>query len=917
MTKILIFLSCVLALTMNLYSAQNINFQPENLDFEESSPGKLPSFWIVPEVMIKSGYNAIGVTTAPYEGDLCCRFTCMKKADSALAEGIVQQRISALSFRGKKLSISAAVKGFALNDTSSIHFFVYVRTMDTTFVFENLKDNPVSSGQWSRRDIVLDIPLNATDVSFGLNIYGLADAYIDNIEIKAIEPQNPIVDNTSLQLNKAAIANLFDFANLYGVIKYYSPALEGLSADWDGILLNGITEIENGAKPEKFVASLNSFFKPIAPALEIGFSTENYKYEKPVNALPDSAMVLLHSGAYSPFATSHFGTQHRNVYSPQKQREGSIMQIVNAKTARNKTIEFSAMMKVEPADVSCFAQLWLRVDREGGYVQSKRMTDPLKNSNGWIKQSIKVELGADVTTLRLGLVLVGEGNSYFDDVKVQVVETGEYLKIDNADFETNAFGKPAETWNFPPSVKSLGYQAEFTDKTASSGTNSLLLKTAEEIRIHFAQPGDIYTYTSKQGFNAKFPLCVYVDSTGTLPKANTKLNYTYRPFGSLISGEDRVGRLAVLTDMYAFIKNFGENLTEYQSIDSLYIAYANEFSNSMSEDKFENRLNDFLAVFKEPNNFMWRGWASSRYTLPFRLILSDDGKIFVTQTLDSTKIANGFEIVEVNGKKVAENLANKKSGFDLMKNSREAFAFRVGKQNSEVNITFRNLNGKEQKMLVKRDIRLSDLQETRPPIMYAFDSTTTYVDLAAYNDKELAKFTEGFKKTTNFIFDCRGTSGVTPHYLSNFTDKTLPALNWQFAYFAKPFNPAKDYNRLGSTVKGTKALEGKKLYFLVNEKTIGLASDFVSFAKEHNLGKLVGRTFKPSRPETVYYNLPGNYSMSFAPGEAFWDNGESAFAKEIQPDLPVKINKETVSNPLPYFNEVFTDIDKNQKIKTK
>ncbi len=908
-------LTCIFTFAVNLYSAQAINFQPENLDFEESSSGKLPAFWIVPEAMVKSGYNAISVKTNPYEGDLCCRFACPRAIDSALSEGVVQQRVSALSFRGKKISVSAALRGYAINDTSAVRFFVYIRNMDDTFIYENLKDNPISSSQWSRREIIIDVPLNATDIAYGIAIYGLGDAYIDDIQIKDIPPIDAVIDNNSRSLSKTALTNMLDFANIYGLLKFYSPAEESLFADWNGILLNGLAEVEKGAKTEKFVASLNSLFKPAAPALNIGISNDNYKYDKPADAIPDSAMALMHAGAYSPFATLHFGTQHRNVYASQKVREGSVMQIIDAKTARNKTIEFTAMMKLEPADVSCFAQLWLRVDREGGFVQSKRMTDPLINSSGWVKQSIKVELGADVIALRLGLVLSGEGKAYFDDVKVQVIETGEYLTVNNADFETAAFGKPTETWNFPLSVKTVGYESEFVDNGASSGTRALLLQTVEDERIRLSQPGDIYTYTSQQGFTAKFPLCVYVDSNGTLPKAQVKMNYIDRPKGSLINGEDRLGRLAVLTDMYAFAKHFAEYLPNYKSLDSLYFAYANEFSNTMTEEQFELRINDFLANFNEPNDFSWKGWTNSKYTLPFRVTIADDGKIFVTQTIDSVNVAQGFEILAVNGKKTSEIIKSQKNGFDLIKNSRDALDFRIGAKDSEVDITFRDLNGKEKKMLLKRDTRMIDLQETRPPIIYEFDSTTIYVDLAAYNDKELAKYTEAFKKITNFIFDCRGTSAVTPHYLSNFVKDTLPTLNWQFPYFSKPFNLDKEYLKLGSTIKGTNALEGKNLYFLVNEKTIGLSSDLITMVKKYKIGKIVGRAFKPSRPETVYYNLPGDYAMSFAPGDAFWSDGTSGFAEDIQPDIIVKFNKETVLNELPYINEVLTDIQNVQKIK--
>lgn len=913
MNKLSILIVVILFTSIKLFGVQTVIFQPENLDFEESSPGKMPAYWIIPEAMQKSGYNAYIVNTTPSEGELCCRFNCLKTADSALPEGIIQQRISALAFRGKKVSFSAMLKGLSLNDTSNVHFFVYIRNIGTSFLYEKLQNQPINTSSWEKREIILDIPLNATDISFGVTIHGLADAYIDDVKINILPPEQYIVDNKIQALSKQAIANIFDFANLYSQIKFFSPSSECLSGDWDGLLLNGIAEVEKITKKEKLISSLNNIFLPIAPAIKVTLNDEPYEYKTPSNSIKDSAMVMLHSGAYSPFATSHFGTQHRNVYTPQKQREGAILQIIKAESARGKTVEFSAMLKMEQADVSGYAQLWLRVDREGGYVQSKRMTDPI-TENKWVKQTIKVKLGDDITNLRLGLVLFGEGKAYFDNVSVKIVETGEELAVNNPDFENGGFGKPNDTWNFAPSVKSSGYESEFVIDQFYSGKQALMLKTMDEYRIHLSQPGDYCTFKSPQGYYAKFPLCLNVDSIGTLPHATKKITYDYKPMGSPIDVNDRLGRLAVLTDLYAFLKNFALYTQEYKQLDSLYKQYLSEFSsNQIKQDEFDNRLNDFIGIFKEPSNLVWEGWKSSKYSLPFRCFVGDDNKVYVSQSQDSTYVVEGCEIISVDGKKLSDIIKNKNNSFDLMQNSKRALQFRVGDKGSTVEVEYKDPKNQIKKSIMKRDVKLIDIQETRPPIVYAFDSLTVYFDLAAFTDKELARYNESLKKIDNIIFDCRGNSGVSPHYFASFLSKNLSALSWKIPYYGAPFNPANDFNRLGSTVKATNILENKNVYFLVNEKTIGLSSDVILFAMKYKLGKIVGRKFKASRPETVYYNLPGTYCLSFAPGDAFWEDGKSIFNDEIIPDILVKINSETVREQLPYINEALLDIQNQNK----
>jgi len=103
---------------------------------------------------------------------------------------------------------------------------------------------------------------------------------------------------------------------------------------------------------------------------------------------------------------------------------GNLMQSINAVALRGKKVRFKASVRSE-VEGSSTAQLWMRVDREGterGFfdnMQDRPIRDP-----EWKPYEIVGEVAEDATSLNFGLILVGTGRVWIDDVHVGAVEEG-------------------------------------------------------------------------------------------------------------------------------------------------------------------------------------------------------------------------------------------------------------------------------------------------------------------------------------------------------------------------------------------------------------------------------------------------------------------------------------------------------------
>jgi len=107
---------------------------------------------------------------------------------------------------------------------------------------------------------------------------------------------------------------------------------------------------------------------------------------------------------------------------PDSARFGNLMQTVDATPYRGRKVRLRGWVRVDVRGPWAHAQLWLRVDRDGG---SKgffnNMGDRPIISSEWAAYEIVGEVADDAVTLNFGMLFVGKGAAFIDDVSIETL----------------------------------------------------------------------------------------------------------------------------------------------------------------------------------------------------------------------------------------------------------------------------------------------------------------------------------------------------------------------------------------------------------------------------------------------------------------------------------------------------------------
>lgn len=104
-------------------------------------------------------------------------------------------------------------------------------------------------------------------------------------------------------------------------------------------------------------------------------------------------------------------------------RVSNLMQSFSAKAYRGRTVRFKAWVRVEASSPEDHAQMWLSVDRSNdqkGFFDN--MSDRPIRSNTWISSEIQTRIDDDATFIKFGIMSVGRGRVWVDDVSFETVQ---------------------------------------------------------------------------------------------------------------------------------------------------------------------------------------------------------------------------------------------------------------------------------------------------------------------------------------------------------------------------------------------------------------------------------------------------------------------------------------------------------------
>jgi len=896
-------------------------YHPYNLDFEDGEKGKLPRGWTVPSYASGVGYSATLTDLLPHGGKLCFELRRDIVDNQEGIYGAVMQTLDAKPYRGKMVKLRAAVRAEISSVRGSAHLWIRERYEDDhAGLFEMMEDRPVVINTWQVYEISGRIDDDAYVINFGLLLKGSGKAWVDDASFEIVEenvgnliPPKPI--------SKEGLENLAAFSKLYGCARYFSPSVESQSNDWDRFSLTGVEAVENAENTDKLKVVLNNLFLPLIPELEL-YAPENkpkgsYSPVPPKGALKSVALGWKHVGPPTVTDNKVFFSKVENIYKTQREKEGSVFQILDAVPLQGKEIKFSASVRTYLVPPSGQAQLWLRIDKEEDKpILTKTMDENPIDTKDWKEFSITAVVPANAKIIRIGYILIGEGSALFDDAKLAVIENGKETKVEvkNPGFEDSDVGTVARGWMSTNASGTAGYTTQVTSKYANTGSKSVLIATNPKDRVTFPELKEPYTGNINENLNFRFPLNMFVDSVHTLPypPKNLKEIKSSKPEKFEITAKDRTSRLALvvqLWNIYAHFNLFNDNEDTW---DAALREGLTKAATDRNAREFLVTLEMLTAKLNDANARAWFGDEIYRFGLPFTWKWLDGKLVIMEIAKNFTEFKPGDIVTEINGVPSAEYIANIEkrisASSDGWRKLRALAEIRAGKENTSLKLKTIGSDNKSSEKEILRYVSLSESLEKRPPEISTMNNGIYYIDLTRVDDKIFKTMIDTLVHAKGIIFDMRGISLVSEHALGLFASENMKSIEWQIPIYTKPFQSIISFKYITNEIKGRKKLQNVKLVFLTDERTIGYAEGMISIIKTNKLGEVVGSRTAGTCGEVAGFRLPGNYNFSWTIIKGQDINENVLYGKGIEPTVQVTQTIKAISEGRDEVFEKATEI---------
>jgi hypothetical protein len=152
-----------------------------------SETGQLPAGWI--KAGSKPAEYEMAVDTTGCRSGRACAFIKGKGAEPD-GFGTLMQTFAAGDYRGMRLRLSGYVKAEGIQDWAGLWMRVDgpARGRDQVLAFDNMQDRPIKgSSDWTRYEIVLDVPPESVDIAFGILLSGAGQAWLDDLSFEVVD----------------------------------------------------------------------------------------------------------------------------------------------------------------------------------------------------------------------------------------------------------------------------------------------------------------------------------------------------------------------------------------------------------------------------------------------------------------------------------------------------------------------------------------------------------------------------------------------------------------------------------------------------------------------------------------------------------------------------------------------------------
>jgi hypothetical protein len=110
--------------------------------------------------------------------------------------GTLMQSIDATNYAGKRLRFRASVKSQDLGDWAGL--WMRVDKQKETVAFDNMQSRAIKGTQsWNGYDVVLDVPADATSISFGVLLSGSGQVWMNHVTIETVGAETEVTGTSA------------------------------------------------------------------------------------------------------------------------------------------------------------------------------------------------------------------------------------------------------------------------------------------------------------------------------------------------------------------------------------------------------------------------------------------------------------------------------------------------------------------------------------------------------------------------------------------------------------------------------------------------------------------------------------------------------------------------------------------------
>lgn len=181
--------------------------------------------------------------------------------------GSISQTLDAAPYRGLVVRFRAAVRTQETSDRVGLWMRVD-RASGRGGFFDNMSDRSIRSEDWEFYDIVGRVAGDASQIVVGLTMRGGGAAWIDTASLEILG-DGESGERSAEPLTPRALENLQAFAQLYGYLRWFNPAVELDAEQWNRVALSGVELVQDLPPGAEIAPVLEEFFRPLAPGLQI------------------------------------------------------------------------------------------------------------------------------------------------------------------------------------------------------------------------------------------------------------------------------------------------------------------------------------------------------------------------------------------------------------------------------------------------------------------------------------------------------------------------------------------------------------------------------------------------------------------------------------------------------------------------